>query len=45
MLELARKENRDEDLVDRTLYKDDSDQTQDCVRRVPELKEPLYRAG
>ena len=42
VLELAREEDGDEDLVDRALDEDDDDQTEDRVCDVPELQEPLH---
>ena len=44
VLELAREEDRDEDLVDRALDEDDRDEAEDGVRNVPELQEPLHKA-
>ena len=41
VLELTAEEQRDADLVHRTLDGDDRDDTQDSVRRVPEFQEPL----
>ena len=41
VLELAGEEDRDEDLVDRTLDEDDDDEAEHGVRDVPELEEPL----
>lgn len=41
VLELAREEDGDEDLVDSTLDEDDADEAKDGMRDVPELEEPL----
>ena len=41
VLELTREEYRDEELLDRALDGHDGDDTQNCVRDIPELKEPL----
>ena len=41
VLELTRQEHGDEDLVNRTLDEDDRNKTEDGVRDVPELEEPL----
>lgn len=41
VLELTRKEDGDENLMNSTLNCDDGYQTQDSVRRIPQLKEPL----
>ena len=41
VLELTRKEDGDENLMDSTLNCDDGYQTQNSVRRIPGLKEPL----
>lgn len=41
MLEFTGEEDGDEDLEDTSLDSNDGDETEDCVRCVPELKEPL----
>ena len=41
VLELMREEYRDEELLNRALDGHDGDDTQNCVRDIPELKEPL----
>ena len=41
VLELTREEYRDEELLDRALDGHDGDDTQNCVRDIPKLKEPL----
>ena len=43
MLELTREEHGDENLLDRALDGDDGNDTEDSVRRIPELEEPLRR--
>jgi hypothetical protein len=41
VLEFTREEDRDKNLVDRTLDGDHRDESKDGVREVPELEEPL----
>ena len=41
VLELARDKDGDQDLLDRTLNRDDRDQTENGVGRIPSLEEPL----
>jgi hypothetical protein len=41
VFEFPRQEHRNEDLVESPLDRDDGDQSQDRVRDVPVLKEPL----
>ena len=43
VLELTREEDRDEDLLDRPLDRDDRDDSQHRVRGIPELEEPLRK--
>jgi len=43
VLELARKENGDKDLVDGTLNGDNADDAQNCMRCIPSLEEPLCK--
>lgn len=45
VLVFSGKENGDQNLVDRTLDGDDSNQTQDGVGGIPKLEEPLYRGS
>ena len=45
VLELSREERRDQELVQRTLDRDRSENTEDRVRRVPRLEEPLQGAN
>lgn len=41
VLELARDEDGDQDLLNRTLDSDDGDQSENRMRRVPRFEEPL----
>ena len=41
MLELTGEEDGDEDLLDGTLDGDDGDDSENGVRRIPKLEEPL----
>ena len=44
VLELTREENRNQDLLDRSLNSDDGDDTEHCMRGIPKLEEPLQTA-